>query len=58
MRSRRKGWGWMLVLGAVSIGGLWSAGDPWIGSWLRAATAQQVARDPLEPPPIPVTFAR
>ena len=50
MRSRRKGWGWGLVLGAVSIGGVWSAGDPWIGSWLRAATAQGAALpDALEP---------
>ena len=54
MRSRRKGWGWGLVLGAVSIGGLWSAGDPWIGSWLRAATAQQVA-SPTRSSPIAIT---
>ena len=54
MRSRRKGWGWGLVLGAVSIGGLWSAGDPWIGSWLRAATAQQAA-SPTRSSPIAIT---
>ena len=54
MRSRRKGWGWMLVLGAVSIGGLWSAGDPWIGGWLRAATAQGAA-SPTHASPIAIT---
>ena len=54
MRSRRKSWGWGLVLGAVSIGGLWSAGDPWIGSWLRAATAQRAA-SPTRSSPIAIT---
>ena len=54
MRSRRKSWGWVLVLGAVSIGGLWSAGDPWIGSWLRAATAQGAA-SPTHASPIAIT---
>jgi YVTN family beta-propeller protein len=33
---------------------LWSAGDPWIGSWLRAATAQQVA-SPTRSSPIAIT---
>jgi YVTN family beta-propeller protein len=54
MRSRRKGWGWVLVLGAVSIGGLWSAGDPWTSRVLRAATAQQVAT-PTRSSPIAIT---
>jgi YVTN family beta-propeller protein len=44
----------VLVLGAVSIGGLWSAGDPWIGSWLRAATAQGAA-SPTHASPIAIT---
>ena len=52
--ARRKSWGWVLVLGAVSIGGLWSAGDPWIGSWLRAATAQGAA-SPTHASPIAIT---
>jgi YVTN family beta-propeller protein len=54
MRSRRKGWGWVLVLGAVSIGGLWSAGDPWTSRVLRSATAQQVAT-PTRSSPIAIT---
>ena len=50
MRSRRKGWGWVLVLGAVSIGGLWSAGDPWTSRCASGGdgAAGRVA-DPLEP---------
>ena len=59
--NRRKGHakqaerlGWMLVLGAMSIGGLWSAGDPWIGGWLRAATAQGAA-SPTHASPIAIT---
>ena len=54
MRSCRKGWGWALVLGAVSIGGLWSAGDPWTSRVLRAATAQPVA-SPTRSSPIALT---
>jgi len=42
MQRRRKGWGLILVLGAVCAGGLWGAADPWLGHLFRAVTAQPV----------------
>jgi YVTN family beta-propeller protein len=54
MRSRRKGWGWVLVLGAAALAGSWGAGDLWMGRVFRPATAQGAA-SPTHASPIAIT---
>ena len=54
MRSRRKAWGWVLVLSAVCAGGLWGAGDLGVGQLLGSARAQG-GTSPTHASPIAIT---
>src|SRR5262245_13484804 len=54
MQSGRKRWGWVLVIGAIGIVGLWNAGDPGAGRVFRTATAQPDSA-PTHSSPIAIT---